>query len=188
MDWKEIPPTALFDGEGLVAMRSGFDAKATEISFVSGVRDHTYRTKPNHFTIVKAGQYLLGTPAVYGDDGNNIGVWGNTVVINDAWRNEWALNLQQCRDGEHMVINRFSPAAFTYLGRDKVRFGYQASEDGWGGGLDLHGHTETMFMQEGRLLAYQTWPGLDFVAGDASNALAGGQGLPDRPAARLPQA
>jgi len=168
--WEETPPTALFEVEGWAAMRSGFDAKATEVSFVSGVRDHTTRHKPNHFTILKAGQYLIGTPSLYTDDGNNTGAWGNTIVIGDKWREQWALNLQHPRDGEHLVINRFPPATFTYLSRDKLAFGYQAAESGWGGGLDLHGHTETLFMREGRLLGYQTWPQLDYVAGDASNA------------------
>ncbi len=168
--WNEVPPTALFNVEGWAAMRSGADAKTTEVSFVSGVRDHTTRTKPNHFTIIKAGQYLIGTPALLADDGNNTGAWGNSVVIDDDWRDQWAMNLQHPRDGEHLVINRFSPASFTYLGRDKLDFGYDSPEKGWGGGLDLHGHTETLFMQEGRLLAFQTWPGLDFVAGDACNA------------------
>ena len=168
--WEEIPPTAVFEVEGWAAMRSGFDAKATEVSFVSGVRDHTSRNKPNHFTVVKAGQYLIGTPALLTDDGNMTGAWGNSIVVDDDWREQWAMNLQHPRDGEHLVINRFPPATFTYLGRDKLAFGFQAAEQGWGGGLDLHGHTETLFMQEGRLLAYQTWPGLDFAAGDAANA------------------
>jgi len=170
VSWKETPPTALFDVEGWATMRSGFDAKATEVTFISGVRDHTTRHKPNHFTIVKAGQYLIGTPALLSDDGNNTGAWGNSIAVDDKWREQWALNLQHPRDREHLVINRFSPMAFTYLDRDKAAFGYQAAEQGWGGGLDLHGHTETLFMREGRLLAYQTWPELDFVAGDAANA------------------
>jgi hypothetical protein len=168
--WQELPPTTVFDVEGWVTMRSGWDAKATEVTFASGARDHTTRHKPNHFTIVKAGQYLIGTPSLMDDDGNNTGAWGNTVVAGDQWREQWALNLQHPRDGEHLVINRFSPETFTYIARDSRAVGYRPAEGGWGGGLDLHGHTETLFMREGRLLAYQTWPKLDFVAGNAENA------------------
>jgi len=170
VDWKALPPTAVFDVEGWATMRSGWDRGATEVTFASGVRDHTARNKPNHLTIVKGGRYLLGTPSLLTDDGYNTGAWANTVVVDDEWRRQWTLNLQQPRDGEHVVINRFSPLSFTYVSRDRAAVGYKPAEQGWGGGLDLHGHTETIFMQEGRLLAYQTWPGLDYVAGDASNA------------------
>ncbi|MGD0114184.1 MAG: hypothetical protein ABSD48_20180, partial [Armatimonadota bacterium] len=167
---QEIPPTAVFDMEGWAMMRSGWDAKATEVTFASGVREHTTRHKPNHFTIIKGGNYLIGTPALLDDDGNMVAAWANSVVVNDDWQQQWATNLTQPRDGEHLVINRFSPAGFTYIGRNQKMFGYKPAEQGWGGGLDLHGHTETLFMKEGRLLAYQTWPQLDYVAGDASNA------------------
>ena len=166
----ELPPTAVFEVEGWAPMRSGWDEEATEVTFISGVREHTTRHKPNHFTIVKGGEYLIGTPALYTDDGNNLGAWGNTVVVGKDWVERWRLNLQHCRDGEHLVINRFSPAGFSYIGRDRRLVGYRPAENGWGGGLNLHGHTETLFMQEGRLLAYQTWPDLDYAAGDASNA------------------
>jgi hypothetical protein len=170
VDWGALPPTAVFDVEGWATMRSGWDRGATEVTFASGVRDHTARNKPNHLTIVKGGRYLLGTPSLLTDDGYNTGAWANTVVIGDDWRQQWTLNLQHPRDGEHVVINRFSPLTFTYISRDRAAVGYKPAEQGWGGGLDLHGHTETIFMQEGRLLAYQTWPALDYAAGDASNA------------------
>jgi hypothetical protein len=167
---KDIPPTAVFDMEGWAMMRSGWDAKATEVTFASGVREQTTRHKPNHFTVIKSGSYLIGTPALLGDDGNMVAAWANSVVVNNGWQQQWATNLTQPRDGEHLVINRFSPAGFTYIGRNQKAFGYKPAEQGWGGGLDLHGHTHTLFMREGRLLAYQTWPQLDYVAGDASNA------------------
>ncbi len=167
---EEIPPTAVFDAEGWVAMRSGWDDKATEVTFASGVRDHTTRHKPNHLTIVKSGEFLLGTPSLLWDDGNNVGIWGNTVAVGDDWVEQWRVNLTHARDGEHMIINRFSPWNWTYIARDRHLVGYAPSEKAWGGGLNLHGHTETMFMNEGHLLAYQTWPALDYVAGDASNA------------------
>jgi hypothetical protein len=170
VEMEELPPTAVFDVEGWAAMRSGWDEDATEVTLVSGVRDHTTRHKPNHLTIVKGGEYLLGTPATYTDDGNNTGAWANTVVVGDDWVEGWRLNLEQPRDGEHLVINRFSPAGLTYLDRDLRLVGYRPSESAWGGGLNLHGHTETLFMNEGRLLAYQTRPELDYAAGEASNA------------------
>ncbi len=170
VEMDELPPTAVFDVEGWVPMRSGWGKEATEVTFISGVREHTTRHKPNHLTIVKGGEYLLGTPALFSDDGNNSGAWANTVVVGDEWPERWSLNLQHPRDGEHLVINRFSPANFIYLDRDERLAGYRPAEDRWGGGLNLHGHTETLFMQEGRLLAYQTWPELDYAAGDAANA------------------
>jgi hypothetical protein len=167
---EELPPTTVFDVEGWVPMRSGWDEEATEVTFISGVREHTTRHKPNHFTIVKGGEYLIGTPALFSDDGNNMGAWGNTVVVGSDWPDQWGLNLEHPRDGEHLVINRFSPAAFAYMDRDTRLVGYRPAEDRWGGGLNLHGHTKTLFMQEGTLLAYQTWPELDYAAGDAGNA------------------
>jgi hypothetical protein len=167
---QEMPPTAIFDVEGWTVMRSGVEAKATEVTFVSGVRELTTRLKPNHFTILKGGNYLIGTAALMWDDGNPVAAWGNSVVINDEWPQQWSLNLTSPRDGEHLMINRFSPAGFTYISRNRKAFGYSPPEGGFGGGLDLHGHTETLFMREGGLLAYQTWPLLDYVAGDASNA------------------
>ena len=165
-----LPPTTVFDTEGWVSMRSGWDKTATEVTFVSGVRDHTTRHKPNHFTVARGGEYLIGTPALLWDDGNNVGAWGNSVVIGEDWLEQWRMNLTHPRDGEHLIINRFSPAAWTYLTRDQRLTSYRASEGGYGAGLNLHGHTQTMFMQEGGLLAYQTWPDLDYVAGEADNA------------------
>jgi hypothetical protein len=166
----ELPPTTAFEVEGWVPMRTGWGDDATEVTFISGVREHTTRHKPNHFTIVKGGEYLVGTPALYTDDGNNMGAWANTVVVGDDWPEQWGMNLQHPRDGEHLVVNRFSPAGFTYMDRDERLVGYIPSEDDWGGGLNFHGHTETLFMQEGRLLAYQTSPEVDYAAGDATNA------------------
>jgi hypothetical protein len=168
--WKEAPPTTVFEVEGWAPMRSGWEEKATEVMFMSGVREHTARHKPNHFTIAKAGEYLIGTPVLLWDDGNNVGAWGNSVVVGDEWVEQWRMDLEHPRDGEHQVINRLSPSAWTYLYRDEALTRYRSSEQGFGAGLNLHGHTYTSFMNEGRLLAYQTWAKLDYVAGDAGNA------------------
>jgi YVTN family beta-propeller protein len=167
---EDTPASAVFDGEGWAAMRSGWDHDAAEVTFVSGVRDHTTRHKPNHLTIAQGGEYLLGTPALWGDDGNNVAIWSNSVVVDDEWEDQWTMNLVPPRHGEHVIIDRFSPAAWTYIARDRTLTPYQPAENGWGAGLNLHGHTESLFMQEGDLLAYQSWPEVDYAAGDASNA------------------
>jgi len=166
----ELPPTTLFDFEGWAAMKSGWDAQATEVSFMCGARDHTNRQQPTHFTLVKAGDFLLGTPALYGDDGNCTPSWGNVVVVGDDWVTEWRRNLSYPRDRERLIINRFSPMTFTYINRDRRLVGFNPAEGGWGGGLDLHGHTETPLWGQGQLLAYETRPEYDYVAGDATNA------------------
>jgi YVTN family beta-propeller protein len=167
---EDTPASAVFDGEGWAAMRSGWGKDATEVTLISGVRDHTTRHKPNHLTIAQDGEYLLGTPALWPDDGNNVAIWSNSVVVDDGWEDQWTMNLVPPRHGEHVIIDRFSPAAWTYLARDRTLTPYQPAENGWGAGLNLHGHTETLFMQEGDLLAYQSWPEVDYAAGDASNA------------------
>ncbi len=166
----ELPPTTVFDFEGWAAMKSGWDANATEVVFVSGPRDHTNRQQPNHFTLMKAGDFLIGTPANYGDDGNPTPSWGNTVVVGDDWVTQWRRNLYLPRERERLIINRFSPMTFTYINRDRRLAGFNPAEGGWGGGLDLHGHTETPLWGQGTLLAYETRPEYDYVAGDATNA------------------
>ncbi len=166
----QLPPTALFDVDGWAQMRSGRDGSATEVAFMCGARDHTNLTQPGNFTLVKSGNFLLGTPSVWGDDGNCNPAWGNTVVAGDKWLGRWQVNLEQPRNDENMLINRFSPAAFTYILRDRRRAGYNPAESGWGGGIDMHGHTETPLTSQGRILAYETWPEFDYVAGDAGNA------------------
>jgi DNA-binding beta-propeller fold protein YncE len=170
VDWPELPPTTLFDVDGWTIMRSGWDPQATEVYFVAGIRDHTPRHVANHFMIWRAGQALIGWPALWGDDGNNTPMWGNVPVAGQEWMNRWRLNLTHPRDGEHFVINRFSKPTWTYIERDRRLIGYKPAEGGWGGGLDLHGHTQTLYLREGRVVAYETWPQFDYVAGDGSNA------------------
>jgi YVTN family beta-propeller protein len=168
--WDEMPPTTVLNVEGWVPMRSGWDSHATEVQFMSGTRDHTARHQQNHFTIVKSGHFLIGTPALWEDDGNCTPAWGNTVVAGDKWLERWQLNLEPPRQDENALIDRFSPMTWTYITRDRRMFDWRPAESGWGGGMDLHGHSETLFANEGRLIAYETHPQYDYVAGDAGNA------------------
>ena len=166
----EMPTTALFDVDGLATMRSSWRHDATEVEFWCGARDHTARHEPGHFTVIKGGEFLLGTPANWADDGNCTPAWGNTVVFGDAWLRRWQLNLDHPRAEEYSLIDRFSPPTWTYISRERQLNGYSPAEGGWGGGIDLHGHTESLFVGEGKILAYETSPEFDYVAGDATNA------------------
>jgi len=165
---EELPETALFDVEGWAAMRSGWDKDATEVTFVSGIRDHTYRHQPNHFTIVKGGEFLVGTPSLVDDDGWCQPVWGNVVVAGDRWPDRWRVPFTPPRGTEYAVIDRFSASTWTYITRDRMLSRYRPAEGGWGGGVDLHGHTQTVLTQEGEVVAYETHPEFDYVAGDAA--------------------
>ena len=167
---EERPPTTLLDVEGWVPMRSGWDDHATEVTFVSGVRDHTTRHQPNHFSIAKSGHFLVGTPAAWVDDGNCTPAWGNTIVAGNKWLARWQTNVAQPRSEETALIDRFSPMTWTYISRDRRTAGWNPAESGWGGGMDLHGHTETLMQNQGRLIAYETSPAFDYAAGDATNA------------------
>ena len=166
---EELPETILCEQDGWVPMRSGWKGDVAEVTFVCGNRDHTSRARPAHFTINQSGEFLIGTPALFGDDGNNTCSWSNSVVVDSDWVNAWRTNLQHPRDGEYWVINRFSEPTFSYLSRDRSLIGFAPAEGGWGGGLDLHGHTETCYLREGRIIGYQTRPEFDYAAGDATN-------------------
>jgi len=166
----ELPETTLFDVEGWATMRSDWGPDATEVSFISGVRDHTYRHQPNHFMIVRGGQFLVGTPSTWSDDGNCNPAWGNVVVTGDKWLDRWSMSLEAPRYTEKALINRFSAETWAYIGRDRRLTGFSPAENGFGGGIDLHGHTQTLLTQEGRVVAYETSPAFDYVAGDAAGA------------------
>lgn len=171
--FRDLPPTILFDGEGDVMMRSGWKKADTEVYFTCGVRDHVYRHQPTHLQIARGGEFLLGTASSYGDDGNSDPgkTWGNVVVIEPSdWLRQWGENKRHPRAEEYCLFNRFSDETFRYLSRDQRLSRYAPAESGFGGGLDLHGHTESLFVQEGQLLAYETWPYFDYAAGDATNA------------------
>jgi len=173
VDFQDLPPTIFFDVEGDVIMRSGWKREDTEVLFTCGVRDHVYRHQPTHLRLAKAGEFLLGTASSWGDDGNSDPgkTWGNVVVIEPSdWLRQWGENKRHPRGEEYLLLNRFSDETFRYLARDRRLTGYAPAESGFGGGLDLHGHTESLFVQEGQILAYETWPAFDYVAGDATNA------------------
>lgn len=173
VDFQDLPPTVFFDVEGDVIMRSGWKREDTEVLFTCGVRDHVYRHQPTHLRIAQAGEFLLGTASSWGDDGNSDPgkTWGNVVVIEPSdWLRQWGENKRHPRGEEYVLLNRFSDETFRYIARDRRLTGYAPAENGFGGGLDLHGHTESLFVQEGQILAYETWPAFDYVAGDATNA------------------
>jgi DNA-binding beta-propeller fold protein YncE len=175
VDWKELPPTILFDAEGWAVMRSGWDEDLTEVNFICGIRDHVYRHQPTDFMIAKAGEFLIGTASIGGDHGcptkkEGGGSWGNVVVIGDLWKDAWWNNHWHRRGNEYAIINRFSRLTFDYISRDRRLFGYAPAEGGYGGGLDFHDHTESAFIHEGEILAYETWPEFDYIAGDATNS------------------
>ena len=151
-------------------MRSGWTSDATEVYSVSGIRDHVYKHHPTHFWLIKGGDFLVGTASLFRDDGFPFPSWGNVVAIGNDWADRWQANMYHPRGLEYSVINRFSDATGGYMERDRRLAGYQPAERGFGGGLDLHGHTQSAFFQEGELVAYETWPRFDYAAGDATNS------------------
>jgi len=181
---EELPPTVLFDREGWVVMRSGWDEELTEVHFISGIRDHVYRHRANDIMLAKAGEFLLGTGSLSMDDGGPGrfpgNSWGNVVVVEPSdgasrwweadWASRWWENLWHIRGEEYFIFNRFSAHNFQRIARDERIANYHPAEGGYGGGLDLHGHTESPLMQEGEIIAYETSPEFDYVAGDATNA------------------
>ena len=171
----ELPPTLFFDGEGEVVMRSDYGREATEVFFACGIRDHVYRHQPTNLMVWKAGEPLLGTASLHGDHGcptlqiSRGNSWGNVVVIEPSdWQTRLKHNLFHPRGEENALINRFSDATFRYLVREQRLTGYVPAEGGYGGGLNLHGHTETFLHREGHIIAFTTHPDFDYVAGDAT--------------------
>lgn len=171
----EMPTTLFFDGEGEVVMRSDYGSEATEVFFACGIRDHVYRHQPTNLKVIKAGEPLLGTASLWGDHGcptlqiSRGNSWGNVVVIEPSdWQTRWKHNFFHPRGEEQAIINRFSDATFRYLTRDQRIAGYFPAEGGYGGGLNLHGHTETFLHREGHIVAFETHPKFDYVAGDAT--------------------
>jgi DNA-binding beta-propeller fold protein YncE len=171
----ELPTTLFFDGEGEVVMRSDYSPQATEVFFACGIRDHVYRHQPTNLMVLKAGEPLLGTSSLWGDHGcpslqiSRGNSWGNVVVIEPSdWQTRWKHNLFHPRGEEQAIINRFSDATFRMLVREQRLTGYAPAEGGYGGGLNLHGHTQTFLHREGHIVAFETHPEFDYVAGDAT--------------------
>lgn len=175
VSWDELPTTLFFDGEGEVVMRSDYGLQATEVFFACGIRDHVYRHQPTNLIVLKAGQPLLGTASLWGDHGcpslqiSRGNSWGNVVVIEPSdWQTRWKHNFFHPRGEELALINRFSDATFRMLTREQRLTGYTPAEGGYGGGLDLHGHTQTFLHREGHIIAFETHPKFDYVAGDGT--------------------
>jgi hypothetical protein len=125
--------------------------------------------------VLKAGEPLLGTASLWGVHGcpslqiSRGNSWGNVVVIEPSdWQTRWKHNWFHPRGEEQAIINRFSDATFRYLMRDQRLAGFIPAEGGYGGGLNFHGHTQTFLHREGNIVAFETHPAFDYVAGDAT--------------------
>ena len=169
--WDEMPPTVLFDGEDEVVMHSDMTADQTRIYFTCGVRDMIYRGQPSHFEVMKAGRILIGTGSLQSDHGQPTPSWGNVVAVGDECLDWWRSNVGHRRGmDQHLVINRHSYATETYVPRDQQLCGYQEpGRSGSGYTLGFHTHTKHPFVREGQIVAYETRPEYDYVAGDATN-------------------
>jgi len=179
VSWEELPPSAYFDREGTVAMKSDWSEDMTDIYFVSGVRDTTYRIRPNHFRVFKAGRCLFGTASHWDDHGDPGYSWGNVVVVGDKWADYLDNANPYPRMGERTIMHRYWPELFSYAERDERMRGYTTLGDDvrFAGGhtghipyeIGLHGHTAHPLVAEGAILAYETSPAFDYVAGDSTN-------------------
>ena len=185
MERKEMPPTALFDVEGEVVMRSEEGANSTALYFVSGVRDISYRHNPNHLRICKAGEVLWGNCSRAYDHGTPTLAWANTVQIGTRWKAERA-RMRSWNPGggayprmeERFVMYRFSPAMAGYAFHGyrlskllPVIYGvYQGGHAGPGTyDLSMHSHTHHPYIEQGKIRAFDTHPEFDYACGDASN-------------------
>jgi hypothetical protein len=181
--WEELPPSALFDVEGEAAALSDWRDDSTWVYFGCGVRDVAYHNQPSHFEVMKAGQVLMGSGSLLPEDGSPAPAWGNVVVVGDDWPLRWKANVGHPRMGEFPVMDRFSPATLYYTVRDYALSGFRppynlpgkllyGSKAFYQAGLvlGLHGHSQHPFIKEGEVVAYETWPEFDYVAGDVTNA------------------
>ena len=172
LDWEDLPPSMLFDVEGEACMKSDWSPEMTDVIFTCGARDVAYREEPNTLMIVKGGQLLLGTQAQQGDHGDAVISWGNVVIAGNHPPERWRYAADWPRMNERAVIDRFAPQVSNYLLRDFSLTGqipmngvYRLAD-----GIVFHSHTEHRFFPAGRILAYETRPEFDYVAGDATGA------------------
>jgi hypothetical protein len=179
VQWEEMPPGMLFDVEGAACMKSGWDTNMTDIYFVSGVKDISYRALPNHFHLFKAGEMVVGAIR-QGDHANPVSFFGNCVRVGEDERYPFHTSPAwgYYRQSERWLTDRRSPLGTTYMYRDWRLSGYRQEGTRWEGGghphafpeeMTLHSHTAHPFTQEGGILAYETNPEFDYVVGDASN-------------------
>lgn len=174
--WDELPLTQIFEGEGEVVMNSDWSEGATSLYFTCGVRDVTTRHQAGHLQIMKAGKVLLGSPAVRrGDHGAPKPSWGNVVVVGDKWPQWWMRAIGHPRGmDQHIIINRYAPEARIYDEHNEaflkgtllgsVRY------DNYRGILGFHEHVQNPFIKEGDIVAFETSPQFDYVAGDMTNS------------------
>jgi len=172
LDWDDLPRSILFDVEGEVCMKSDWGPSLTDVYFVSGARDVTYRVEPNHLRIAKAGEILLGTLALQGDHGDPVPSWGNVVLMGADPPERWRAAADWPRMRERMLIDRFPPQVLTYNLRDYALSGVKPANHPYRNidGIVLHCHSEHRFFPAGRIMAYETWPQFDYAAGDATCA------------------
>ncbi len=172
VDPKELPPTTVFEGEGEAVMASSWEPDRTRLYFTSGVRDVVYRGRPGHLELMKGGRLLLGTGGLGVDHGQPVPSWGNTVVVGKKWRSWWRTNVGHPRGmRQNLVMRRHPPAKAHYMSRDRRLAGYVAPAAGNPYyALGFHSHARHPFVREGRLVAFETSPAFDYVAGDTTNA------------------
>ena len=179
VDWEEMPPSMIFNGEGVACMKSGWDKNMTDIYFTCGVKDTSYRVLPNHFTLFKAGQAVVGTFQT-GDHGEPVPFYGNCVRVGeeegfpDYLRRAGAYTRME----ERFVTDVDSALGCSYMFRDWRMSTYRQEGAYWAGGghehaypreVTLHSHSEHPYYQAGGILAYETSPAFDYVAGNATN-------------------
>ena len=180
--WEEMPPSMIFDPEGAVCMKSGWDKNMTDIYFVSGIKDMSYRAIPNHFQVFKAGEMIAGMSRV-GDHGCPVPLYGNSVRVGEDERFKGYLSTgwNYQRMDERFITDCFSSLGYSYMFRDWRLSGYRQEGTAWEGGghghsypreVVMHSHTSHPFFSEGKILAYETSPGFDYVVGDATNSWA----------------
>ena len=178
--WEEMPPSMFFDGEGAACMKSGWDKNMTDIYFVSGLTDISYRNLSNHFQVFKAGEMVVGTAGVY-DHGGPVQMYGNCAQVGDTDRfaDYLVSGGGYDRGDERKVTDCFSTLGTSYMFRDWRLSGFRQSGTGWEGGghphaypreVVMHSHTQHPFIADGGVLAYETSPAFDYVAGDATNS------------------
>jgi len=177
LDFDDLPPSMLFDVEGEACMKSDWTPEMTDVYFVSGARDVTYRVEPNHLRIYKGGHLLLGTRARQGDHGDPVPSWGNVVLMGTKTPPRWQFGAHWPRMNQRVIVDRFSPQVFSYNMRDYSLSNVRPMNSPWRNydGIILHSHSEHKFHKPGRIMAYETSTDYDYVAGDATCAWPLGQ-------------
>jgi len=169
---EELPPSLLFDGEGEAVMQSDWTPDRTRLYFACGPRDMVYRSHAGHLEIMKNGELLLGSGSLGTDHGQPTPAWANTVVVGEDWHDWWVSGMGHRRGLRQLqIMDRHTPASDAYFKRGRQLAGY--SEPGGadrGYTLGFHTHSRHPYIGEGRLIAWQTSPSTDYVAGDMTHA------------------